>query len=56
MAILPKSKGDEEKISIALNKLMEEDKTFKITRDIENAELIVSGLGETHLEVIACKI
>lgn len=56
MAILPKSKGDEEKISIALNKLMEEDPTFKITRDIENAELIVSGLGETHLEVIACKI
>lgn len=56
MAILPKSKGDEEKISIALNKLLEEDPTFKLKRDIENAELIISGLGETHLEVIACKI
>ncbi len=56
MAILPKAKGDEEKISISLNRLMEEDPTFKVTRDIENAELIVSGLGETHLEVIACKI
>lgn len=56
MAILPKAKGDEEKISIALNKLLEEDPTFKVKRDTENAELIVSGLGETHLEVIACKI
>ena len=56
MAILPKSKGDEEKISIALSKLLEEDPTFKLKRDIENAELIISGLGETHLEVIACKI
>ena len=38
MAVLPKAKGDEEKISIALNKLLEEDPTFKLSRDIENAE------------------
>ncbi|GAA0071812.1 elongation factor G [Clostridium sardiniense] len=56
MAVLPKAKGDEEKISIALNKLLEEDPTFEVKRDTENAELIVSGIGETHLEVIACKI
>ena len=56
MAILPKSKGDEEKISLSLSKLMEEDPVFKIERDVENAETIVWGLGETHLEVIASRI
>ena len=56
MAILPKAKGDEEKISLSLAKLMEEDPVFKIERDIENAETIIWGLGETHLEVIASRI
>lgn len=56
MAILPKSKGDEEKISLSLSKLMEEDPVFKVERDVENAETIVWGLGETHLEVIASRI
>lgn len=53
---LPKNKGDEEKISLALNKLMEEDPTFKMSRDTENAETIISGVGEAHLEVIAAKM
>lgn len=56
MAVLPKAKGDEEKISQALSKLKEEDPAFEITRDIENAEIIVSGAGETHIDVIASKI
>ncbi|MCQ2969304.1 MAG: elongation factor G [Clostridium sp.] len=56
MAILPKAKGDEEKISLALSKLIEEDPVFKIERDKENAETIIWGLGETHLEVIANRI
>ncbi|WP_297714632.1 elongation factor G [Clostridium sp.] len=56
MAILPKSKGDEEKISLSLSKLMEEDPVFKVERDVENAETIIWGLGETHLEVIASRI
>lgn len=56
MAILPKSKGDEEKISISLQRLLEEDPTFKIERDTENAETIISGVGETHLDVIASKM
>ena len=56
MAILPKSKGDEEKIALSLSKLMEEDPVFKVERDIENAETIIWGLGETHLEVIANRI
>ena len=56
MAILPKAKGDEEKISLSLSKLMEEDPVFKVERDVENAETIIWGLGETHLEVIASRI
>lgn len=56
MAVLPKSKNDEDKISSGLSKLLEEDPTFKVSRDLENAEAIVSGLGETHLDVIASKL
>lgn len=56
MAIFPKSKGDEDKISLGLSKLAEEDKTFSVDRDVENAETIVSGLGETHLDIIASKL
>ncbi|MHC1720099.1 MAG: elongation factor G [Clostridiaceae bacterium] len=56
MAVIPKSKNDEDKISTGLNKLMEEDPTFKVSRDVENAETIISGQGETHLDVIASKL
>lgn len=56
MAVLPKAKGDEEKISVALSKLLDEDPVFKVNRDTENAETIISGIGETHLEVIASKL
>lgn len=56
MSIRPKSKGDEEKISTGLHRLLEEDPTFTLSRDVENAELIISGLGELHIEVIANKL
>jgi len=56
MAVLPRAKNDEDKISNGLSKLLEEDPTFKISRDIENAETIVSGLGEVHLDIIASKL
>lgn len=56
MAVLPKTKGDEDKISASLQKLSEEDPTFTLERDTENAEIIIAGLGETHLEVIASKL
>jgi elongation factor G len=56
MSVVAKSKNDEDKISSGLSKLSEEDCTFKVSRDLENAETIISGLGETHLEVIACKL
>ena len=55
-AIVTKSKGDEDKISNGLTKLLEEDPTFSISRSIENAETIISGLGSTHLHVIVSKL
>ena len=56
MSVLPKSKNDEDKISTGLTKLLEEDPTFTVSRDYENAETIISGQGETHLDVIANKL
>lgn len=56
MTAIPKAKGDEEKISQALAKLQEEDPVFKVSRDNDNAETIISGIGETHINVIASKI
>lgn len=56
MSVVGKAKGDEDKISVGLTKLLEEDPTFKVSRDIENAETIISGIGETHLEIIASKL
>ncbi|MBU5226965.1 elongation factor G [Clostridium senegalense] len=55
-AVMTKSKGDEDKISNGLSKLLEEDPTFSVSRDLENAETIISGIGSTHLEVIVSKL
>ena len=55
-AVIPKSKGDEDKISSGLSKLLEEDNTFKIIRDTENAEILISGMGEIHLEILANRL
>ena len=56
LAIVPKAKGDEEKIGQGLNKLMEEDKTFKVVNNPETHQLIIMGLGEQHLDVIVSKL
>ncbi|MFV1957092.1 MAG: elongation factor G [bacterium] len=50
-AIIPKSKGDEEKVSTALTRLMEEDPSMKASREEETRESIISGMGQLHLEV-----
>ena len=50
-AIVPKSKGDEEKVSAALTRLMEEDPSMKTSREEETRESIISGMGQLHLEV-----
>lgn len=52
MAVEPKSKGDEEKMSTSLHKLTEEDATFTVVRDPVIKQAVVSGLGEQHLDVI----
>ena len=56
MSVKPVSKGDEDKISSGLSRLSEEDPTFTVSRDVENAETIISGTGELHLEVISKKL
>ncbi len=50
-AIAPKSKGDEEKVSTGLSRILEEDPTLKFHRDEETKEMILSGMGQVHLEV-----
>ncbi len=52
LAIEPKSKGDQEKMSIALQKLAEEDPTFRAYTNEETGQVIISGMGELHLEII----
>ncbi len=52
LRIEPKTKADQEKMSIALRKLSDEDPTFRIRSDEETAETIISGMGELHLEII----
>lgn len=52
VAIEPKSKADQEKMSIALQKLSEEDPTFQAHTDKETGETIIGGMGELHLEII----
>ena len=56
MAIVPRAKGDEEKISAGLSKLREEDPTFKVKNNKETKELTISGTGELHLDVITSKL
>ncbi len=52
----PKTKADQEKLSLALRKLAEEDPTFKVTSDQETGETIISGMGELHLEIIVDRL
>lgn len=52
IAIEPKTKADQEKMSIALQRLAEEDPTFRIRVDHETGQTIISGMGELHLEII----
>ena len=56
LAILPKAKGDEEKISAGLNKLLEEDPTFTFENRAETHQMVISGIGDQHLDVICTKL
>ena len=52
LAVEPKSKPDQEKMSIALGKLAQEDPSFRVSTDEESGQTIISGMGELHLEVL----
>ena len=56
LAIEPKSRGDEQKISETMSRLAEEDPTFRVTRDSQTGELVISGLGDLHLRVILSRM
>ena len=56
IAIEPKTKADQDKLSMALNKLAEEDPTFKVRIDQETGQTIISGMGELHLEIIVDRL
>lgn len=52
VAIEPKSKGDQEKLSIAIQKLAEEDPTFTVHQDEETGQTVIGGMGELHLDIL----
>jgi elongation factor G len=56
LALEPASRGDEQKISSALEKLCDEDPCFRVTRDMQTKELVASGLGDLHLRIMLEKM
>src|SRR6266404_3444067 len=56
IAIEPRTRADQDKMAIALNKLAEEDPTFQIHTDVETGQTIINGMGELHLEVIVDRL
>ncbi len=56
IAIEPRTRADQDKMAIALNKLTEEDPTFQLHTDVETGQTIINGMGELHLEVIVDRL
>jgi elongation factor G len=56
LALEPTSKGDEQKLGTAMDKLTEEDVCFKVSRDHQTHELVISGMGDLHLRVMLSKM
>jgi elongation factor G len=56
MAVHPLTRGDEEKVSVGLSKLAEEDPTFRVVRNVETKELVVEGMGDLHLDVMMSRL
>jgi len=52
VAVEPKTKADQEKMGIALNRLAQEDPSFRVHTDVDSGQTIISGMGELHLEII----
>ena len=55
-AIEPKTRGDDDKISHALHRLMEEDQVLKLSRDAQTHEMLLSGMGQLHIEVVVARL
>ena len=56
MAVSPKAKGDEDKISQGINRLLEEDETLKYENNTETKQILISGIGDIHLDVVLSKL
>ena len=56
IAIEPKTKADQEKLATALQKLSQEDPTFKVTTDPDTGQTLIAGMGELHLEIIVDRL
>ncbi len=56
MAVMPKAKGDEDKISSGITRILEEDKTLKFVNDPTTKELVLSGMGDMHLDVVSSRL
>ena len=56
IAVEPKTKSDQEKMGLALNKLAQEDPSFRVRTDEESGQTIISGMGELHLEIIVDRL
>lgn len=56
MAIEPKSKGDEDKLSGALQRLLEEDPVIQVEKNVETKQTILKGLGDTHIEIMVDRL
>ena len=56
MGIVPKAKGDEDKISTAVARILEEDPTLRYENNAETAQMLLCGLGDTHLDVVVSKL
>ncbi len=56
IAIEPKTKADQDKMDVALQKLAEEDPTFQVRQDVDSNQTIISGMGELHLEIIVDRL
>jgi elongation factor G len=56
VAVEPKTKGDQEKMGVALSKLAQEDPSFRVRTDEESGQTIISGMGELHLDIIVDRL
>ena len=52
VAVEPKTKADQEKMGVALNRLAQEDPSFRVTSDYESGQTVIKGMGELHLEIL----